>query len=92
MAEVFRILDADEPRHDPESRWRSALGRDQDVHLPSNCILVRRDGFEIPIEDSVAPIHDREGQATGAVIVFRDVSAGAGNGAADGPSRPSTTS
>ena len=45
------------------------------MHLPSNCILVRRDGFEIPIEDSVAPIHDREGQATGAVIVFRDVSA-----------------
>jgi hypothetical protein len=45
------------------------------VHLPSNCILIRRDGFEIPIEDSVAPIHDREGQATGAVIVFRDVSA-----------------
>ena len=30
---------------------------------------------EIPIEDSVAPIHDREGKATGAVIVFRDVSA-----------------
>ena len=47
---------------------------DRTVHLPSNCILIRRDGFEIPIEDSVAPIHDREGQATGAVIVFRDVS------------------
>ena len=31
--------------------------------------------MEIPIEDSVAPIHDREGKATGAVIVFRDVSA-----------------
>ena len=45
------------------------------MNLPSNCILIRRDGFEIPIEDSVAPIHDREGQATGAVIVFRDVSA-----------------
>ena len=27
------------------------------------------------IEDSVAPIHDRNGQVTGAVIVFRDVSA-----------------
>ena len=52
-----------------------AVGQDRTVHLPSNCILVRRDGFEIPIEDSVAPIHDREGQATGAVIVFRDVSA-----------------
>src|SRR4029077_1180237 len=34
-----------------------------------------RNGVEIPIEDSVAPIHDREGRATGAVIVFRDVSA-----------------
>jgi len=31
--------------------------------------------LEIPIEDSVAPIHDRAGQATGAVMVFRDVSA-----------------
>jgi diguanylate cyclase (GGDEF)-like protein len=45
------------------------------IHVPSNNILVRQDGFEIPIEDSVAPIHDREGQATGAVIVFRDVGA-----------------
>jgi diguanylate cyclase (GGDEF)-like protein len=45
------------------------------VHLPPNCILIRPDGFETPIEDCVSPIHDREGQATGAVIVFRDVSA-----------------
>ena len=51
------------------------VAEDRTVHLPPNCILVRRDGSEIPIEDSVAPIHDREGQATGAVIVFRDVSA-----------------
>jgi len=51
-----------------------ALGVERTVRLPSNCILVRRDGFETPIEDSVAPIHDREGKETGAVIVFRDVS------------------
>jgi light-regulated signal transduction histidine kinase (bacteriophytochrome) len=31
--------------------------------------------FETPIEDSVAPIHDREDQPAGSVIVFRDVSA-----------------
>jgi diguanylate cyclase (GGDEF)-like protein len=54
---------------------RQAVGRDRTVHLPSNSFLVRRDGSEIPIEDSVAPIHDRQGRATGAVIVFRDVSA-----------------
>jgi diguanylate cyclase (GGDEF)-like protein/PAS domain S-box-containing protein len=74
MTEVFRILDATsrEPTPNP---MEIALGQDRTVHLPSNSILVRRDGFEIPIEDSVAPIHDREGHATGGVIVFRDVSA-----------------
>jgi diguanylate cyclase (GGDEF)-like protein len=46
------------------------------MHLPSNCILIQRDGGEIPIEDSIAPIHDREGRVTGVVIVFRDVSSG----------------
>ena len=46
------------------------------MHLPSNCILVRRDGVEIPIEDSVAPIHGRAGEANGScVLVLRDVSA-----------------
>jgi len=43
------------------------------VGLTPNCILVRRDGRETEIEDSAAPIHDRNGQVTGAVIVFRDV-------------------
>ena len=43
--------------------------------MPTNSVLIRRDGHEIFIEDSVAPIHDREGQVTGAVIVFRDVTA-----------------
>src|ERR1700721_4577419 len=50
------------------------VGQTPPLGVPANCILIRRDGFEIPIEDSVATIHDRGGQATGAVIVFRDVS------------------
>jgi GGDEF domain-containing protein len=52
-----------------------AVGLGRAGSLPLNCILVRRDGFEVPIEDSVAPIHDRKGKVIGAVIVFRDVSA-----------------
>ena len=70
----FRIVDAT-TRETIPNPMEMAIGQDRTVHLPPNCILIRRDGFEIPIEDSVAPIHDREGQATGAVIVFRDVSA-----------------
>jgi diguanylate cyclase (GGDEF)-like protein/PAS domain S-box-containing protein len=74
MPEVFRILDGRSGETIPNPA-RQAVGRGRTVHLPLNSILVRRDGSEIPIEDSVAPIHDREGRATGAVIVFRDVSA-----------------
>jgi diguanylate cyclase (GGDEF)-like protein/PAS domain S-box-containing protein len=73
MGEVFKILDAASREATPNP-MELAVGLDQTVHLPPNCILIRRDGFETPIEDSVAPIHDREGKATGAVIVFRDVS------------------
>ena len=74
MTEVFRIQGA--ATHDATPNPTvAALEQNRTVHLPSNCILIRRDGFEMPIEDSVAPIHDREGKATGAVIVFRDVSA-----------------
>ena len=73
MADVLRILDTTNRQAIPDPMM-IAVGQNQIGHLPSNCILVRRDGFEIPIEDSAAPIHDRDGQATGAVIVFRDVS------------------
>ena len=73
MGEVFRILDA-VTRETTPNPMDMAVVLDRTAHLPSNCILVRRDGIETPIEDSVAPIHDREGKATGAVIVFHDVS------------------
>jgi len=73
MGEVIRIQDA-VTRETTPNPMDAAVGLNRTVHLPSDCILIRRDGFETPIEDSVAPIHDREGKATGAVIVFRDVS------------------
>jgi diguanylate cyclase (GGDEF)-like protein/PAS domain S-box-containing protein len=72
MAEVFRILDATSREMTPNP-MTMCVEQNCTVHLPANCILVRRDGSEIPIEDSVAPIHDREGKPTGAVVVFRDV-------------------
>jgi diguanylate cyclase (GGDEF)-like protein/PAS domain S-box-containing protein len=74
LAEVLQILDST-TREAVPTPMETAAGQDRIVHLPSNCILVRRDGFETPIENSVAPIHDREGHTTGAVIIFRDVSA-----------------
>ena len=40
----------------------------------TNCILVRRDGFEFGIENRVTPIRGRDGSITGAVVAFHDVS------------------
>ena len=74
LGEVFRVLDAVSREASPNP-METVVGQDGTAHRPPNCVLVRRDGVEIPIEDSVSPIHDREGNATGAVIVFRDVSA-----------------
>ncbi len=57
---------------DPAASMRSDR-EDLPVDIPSSGLLRRRDGDEVPVENSVAPIHDREGRPTGAVIVFRDV-------------------
>ena len=51
-----------------------AILHNETVGLSAHCVLVRRDGYESAIEDTAAPIHDRRGQVTGAVIVFHDVS------------------
>ncbi len=40
--------------------------------LDDDTILISKNGEEIPIEDSAAPILNDEGNITGAVIVFRD--------------------
>jgi diguanylate cyclase (GGDEF)-like protein/PAS domain S-box-containing protein len=74
MAETLRIVDATtrETILDPMAK---ATSQNRMGNLPLNCVLIRRDGYEVFIEDSVAPIRDREGRVTGAVIVFRDVTA-----------------
>src|ERR1700675_1007527 len=72
MAEVFRILEATSQKTTPNP-LEMAVRQNGVIHLSSNTILIQRDGFEIPIEGSVAPIHDRGGLATGVVIAFRDL-------------------
>ena len=73
LTDVFQITDAAtrEPSPNP---MESAVRQNKAVALTANCLLIRRDGHECAIEDLAAPIHDRDGQVTGAVIVFHDVS------------------
>jgi diguanylate cyclase (GGDEF)-like protein/PAS domain S-box-containing protein len=73
LEEVFRIADAT-TRETTQNPMALAILENRTVGLKSNCVLIRRDGTEAAIEDSAAPIHDRRGHVTGAVMVFRDVS------------------
>jgi PAS domain S-box-containing protein len=73
LEEVFRIADAT-TRESAQNPMTLAILENKTVSLTSNCVLIRRDGTEAAIEDSAAPIHDRRGHVTGAVMVFRDVS------------------
>src|ERR1700694_644322 len=74
LAEAFRIIDG-VTRKAAQDPMEMAVQQNRTVGLTGNCVLIRRDGFESPIEDSAAPIHDRAGYVIGAVIVFHDVSA-----------------
>ena len=51
-----------------------ALRENRTLGLATNSDLVRRDGFQTPIEDSAAPIHGRDGEILGSVMVFHDIS------------------
>jgi len=74
MVEVFRTRDSGSGEA-IETTAEVAMLQIRSMHVPSNSVLICRDGSAIPIEESIAPIHNREGKAIGAVIVFRDVSA-----------------
>lgn len=73
LEEVFRIIDGT-TRETIQNPMALAIRENKTVGLTPNCLLIRRDGVEAAIEDSAAPIHDRRGQVTGAVMVFHDVS------------------
>ena len=73
MDDVLRLVDS-VTRNAIANPMKDAIRHNRTNHLPKNCILINRDGHEIFIEDSAAPIHNRTGGITGSVIVFHDVS------------------
>jgi diguanylate cyclase (GGDEF)-like protein/PAS domain S-box-containing protein len=74
IEEVFRIIDAS-TREVMTDSPAFAIRDGKTLVPPRNCILVRRDGAEVAIKDSAAPIHDRGGRTIGAIVTFQDVSA-----------------
>ena len=71
---VFVTLDerTRQPNPSPLARIAATGGG---VTLPSQAVLVARDGREIPIGDSASPIQTANGTLLGIVVVFRDTTA-----------------
>ncbi len=73
IKKVFKIIN-EQTRKEVESPVMRALKEGAIVGLANHTILINRNGSEIPIDDSGAPIKDRNGNMTGVVLVFRDIS------------------
>jgi diguanylate cyclase (GGDEF)-like protein/PAS domain S-box-containing protein len=74
LDEVLHIVDRS-TRQRAQDPMHLAVQFNRTVELAANCVLVGPDGRETEIEDSAAPIRDRDGHVTGAVMVFRNVGA-----------------
>jgi PAS domain S-box-containing protein len=72
FCEVLRVIEEDN-RQSQEARLASIISERRPIALANHSLLVRKDGTEIPIDDSGAPILNAAGELGGAVIVFRDV-------------------
>ena len=73
LAEVFRILN-EVTREAVENPVEKVLRLGKVVALGNHTLLLARDGTEVPIDDSAAPIRTGDGPVFGVVLVFRDVS------------------
>lgn len=72
LVEVINLVDKD-IGETIENLAKYVIEAGELVNLPENCILITKDGEEIAIEDSVAPIRDQNGNISGAVLVFQDI-------------------
>ncbi len=70
VGEVLRLTcDGQDSNADP---IRTALQSRCVLGIDDNLMMISKNGQEIPIEHTAAPIHNDDGTVTGAVIVFHD--------------------
>ncbi len=72
VTQVFRIVN-EETGQQSMNIVEDVLRDGRVVMLANHTALISKDGREIPVEDSAAPIRDSAGHVSGVVIVFHDV-------------------
>ena len=72
LGAVFNVID-EGTRAPAASPAKRALREGVATALASHALLIAKDGAERPIDDSAAPIRDRDGNVIGCVLIFRDI-------------------
>lgn len=72
LTEIFKIVN-EETREAAENPVLEVLDKRRSHTLPQHTVLISRSGSEHLIDDSAAPVVDAQGEMTGVVLVFRDV-------------------
>lgn len=74
IGKIFSVVDAT-TQVKADNPIEKALTEGMAVGLTEHTNLVSKDGRQIPIDDSAAPLKDKQGKVVGGVLVFRDISA-----------------
>jgi PAS domain S-box-containing protein len=72
LMEVLHIKD-EEPGDLEKHLAEKVITQGLIINLLEDCMLITKDGTEIPISDSMAPIRGDNGETPGMVLVFRDI-------------------
>src|SRR5262252_7866684 len=72
LEEVFVVVN-EASRAKLENPVEKVLHTGHVAGLANHSVLINRDGRDIPIDDSAAPIRDQSGGLVGVVLIFRDI-------------------
>jgi PAS domain S-box-containing protein len=72
VKEIFNIIN-EQTRFEVENPVCQVLEKGLIVALASHTVLIKKDGTEVAIDDSGAPIKNKEGKTSGVVLIFRDI-------------------
>ena len=72
LVDIFNIIN-EKTRKKVEDPVTKVIREGRVVGLANHTLLISRDGTEIPIDDSGAPVRDEKGHIIGIVLVFHDI-------------------
>ena len=72
VKEIFNIVN-EKTRLEAENPIDRVLSEGIVVGLANHTVLIQKNGDAVPIDDSGAPIKDKDGKTTGVVLIFRDI-------------------